>query len=145
MAATFDEPAAARLECLRTAMRGLEGQIVSVRVVSDSKNLVVVFRGTLCPPSDDKHPALFWPVDEEPSTADHAAREKPGIYLHPDLLEDVIVHTGEFVVEFGRLPSLSTCAEHRRDGDSEAGFQACAGCRQAFHHRLPSSYLVSRT
>jgi hypothetical protein len=100
MAATFDEPAAARLERLRTAMRGLEGQIVSVRVVSDSKNLVVVFRGTLCPPSDDKHPALFWPVDEEPSTADHAAREKSGIYLHPDLLEDVIVHTGEFVVEF---------------------------------------------
>jgi hypothetical protein len=100
MAATLDEPAAARLECLRTAMRGLEGQIVSVRVVSDSKNLVVVFRGTLCPPSDDKHPTLFWPVDEEPSTADHAAREKPGIYLHPDLLEDVIVHTGEFVVEF---------------------------------------------
>jgi hypothetical protein len=100
MAAAEGEHSAALLERLRTAMRRLEGEIVSVRVASHARELVVVFRGRLCPPSDEKHPALFWPVDEEPTSGRPTGPEKPGVYLHSHLLEEVIVHTGEFVIEF---------------------------------------------
>lgn len=85
---------------LLTAMRGFEGRAVAVRTVTDTDELLTVFRGTLQALSDEKRPALFWPIDEAPIGAGEADWERPGIYLHSERLEEVSVHPGGFVVEF---------------------------------------------
>ena len=71
---------------------------VAVRIVTATDDLLVVFAGTLESRSDELHPPLFWPV----AGADRHLRtvERRGIYVHPDLLSDVRVHTGEFAVEY---------------------------------------------
>ena len=71
---------------------------VTVRIVSASDDLLAVFAGTLGSRSEELHPPLFWPVEG----ADRHLRtvERRGIYVHPDLVSDVRVHTGEFVVEY---------------------------------------------
>jgi len=71
---------------------------VAVRVVADPDELVVVFVGTLRACVDEKHPAWFWPV--EPEQGGSGGLERPGIYVHRELLTEVRVHVGEFVVEY---------------------------------------------
>jgi hypothetical protein len=71
---------------------------VAVRVVARTDELVALFSGTLGARSGEKGRSLFWPV--EPDGAAPATLERPGIYAHPELLSDVRIHVGEFVVEF---------------------------------------------
>jgi hypothetical protein len=71
---------------------------VAVRVVSSSDELIAIFVGTLRACVDEKHPALFWPVELEPGARDRL--ERPGIYVHRELLSDVRIHVGDFVVEY---------------------------------------------
>ncbi len=74
------------------------GRGVAVRVAVGG-DLIAVFRGVLRGRSDEKRPALFWPVVRpEPSEgADHL--ERPGLYLHPKGFEAAAVHVGETVLE----------------------------------------------
>jgi hypothetical protein len=67
------------------------GQRVAIRVVTGDGELVV-FSGTLEARSDIKGSSLFWPVDLGPSPAQ--TLEQPGIYMHPELLSEVRLHTG---------------------------------------------------
>jgi hypothetical protein len=85
---TFDEIAA--------ALDGLAGCAVTVRVVSASDDLVAVFYGELGRRSDEKHPALFWPLG---TTGQTPAAERPGIYLHPGRFQDAAAHPGDWVLE----------------------------------------------
>jgi hypothetical protein len=71
---------------------------VAVRVVVDPDELVAVFVGTLKACVDEKHPALFWPVEPEQGAWERP--ERPGIYVHRELLSDVRIHVGDFVVEY---------------------------------------------
>jgi hypothetical protein len=74
-----------------------EGSRVAVRVVAAATDeLVAAFAGRLRARSDEKHPALFWPLESPESPAS----EGLGIYLHPESYESARVHEGEFVVEF---------------------------------------------
>ena len=73
-----------------------EGVEVAVRVVTGADDLLAVFCGRLGPRSEEKHPALFWPV-EVPAQSEHA--ERPGIYLHPERFEEAVLHEGGFVLE----------------------------------------------
>jgi hypothetical protein len=72
---------------------GLE---IAVRVVTGADDLLAVFCGRLDRQSEEKHPALFWPV-EVPGQPEHA--ERPGIYLHPQRFEEAVLHEGGFVLE----------------------------------------------
>ena len=81
--------------------RALDGWVdndVTVRVVTASDDLLAVFAGTLGARSEELHPPLFWPVDAN----DRHLRtvERRGLYVHPALLTEVRMHTGEFVVEY---------------------------------------------
>jgi hypothetical protein len=71
---------------------------VAVRVVANGDVLITVFSGRLGARSNEKGPSLFWPVDLD--GAARARYEKPGVYAHPQLLSEVRVHQGGFVVEF---------------------------------------------
>lgn len=75
-----------------------EGAPVAVRIVSGAADLVAVFGGVLGPCSQAREPALLWPVEQ--ADAKPGWLEQPGIYVHPDLVGDVRVHEGSFVVEF---------------------------------------------
>jgi hypothetical protein len=83
-------------EQLVAALDEWVGSKVAVRIVTDSDDLVAVFRGQLGERSDEKHPALFWPVVLE---GQPVHLEKPGLYLHPDRFEDAAVHEGGWVLE----------------------------------------------
>jgi hypothetical protein len=72
------------------------GQEVAVRIVIRDEYLLAVFRGNLGQRSEEKHPALFWPL-EGSSQSQHA--ERPGIYLHPEQFEQAVLHEGGFVLE----------------------------------------------
>lgn len=75
---------------------GWAGDDVAVRVVTEQDDLVMVSVGQLGLRSDQKHPALFWPLLGE----GHSDRpETPGIYLHPEHFEEGAVHKGDFVLE----------------------------------------------
>jgi hypothetical protein len=71
---------------------------VAVRVVAANDELVAVFLGRLGARSREKGASLFWPVEVAGATTD--TLERPGVYAHPELLSEVHVHVGEFVVEF---------------------------------------------
>jgi hypothetical protein len=74
------------------------GQVVAVRVVSARDELIAISCGELCERSDEKRPALFWPLAHHPpGHPEHA--EKPGVYLHPESFESASLHTGATVVE----------------------------------------------
>lgn len=77
-------------------INGWAGAEVAVRVVATQEDqLIGIFWGRLLGPSQQKHPALFWPLDTlEPAV------EQPGIYLHPDSYGGFRIHEGGFVVEF---------------------------------------------
>jgi hypothetical protein len=79
-------------------LAGWEGHPVTVRVLAGADELVAVFSGALGGRSDEKRPALFWPVEAGPAASGRA--ERPGVYAHPELLTDVRVRVGEFVVEY---------------------------------------------
>lgn len=72
------------------------GHLVAVRVVTDSDELLAVFCGALSERSDEKHPALFWPLTN-PGQVDHP--ERPGLYLHPEHFQTAALHMGATVVE----------------------------------------------
>jgi hypothetical protein len=82
---------------LRDALRAWESELVAVRVVAATDDLVAVFCGTLGARSDEKSPSIFWPVEVQ---SGGTSIERPGIYAHPPALEDVRVHVGGSVVEF---------------------------------------------
>ena len=74
------------------------GRRIAVRVVGRADELVAVFSGELGGRSAAKGSSLFWPVELGPAAAPEL--EQPGIYAHPELLSEVRLHTGGFVVEF---------------------------------------------
>jgi hypothetical protein len=82
---------------VRAALDGWRGRPVAVRVVGKSGDLLAVFSGELGARSDEKHPALFWPI--APSGPTMPSLERPGIYLHPELVERANAHEGEWVLE----------------------------------------------
>ena len=71
---------------------------VAVRIVAANDELVAVFIGRLGIRSRDKGSSLFWPIELDGAAS--GTLERPGIYAHPELLTDVRVHVGRFVVEF---------------------------------------------
>ena len=77
---------------LLDVLDGWSGSPVAVRVVTGD-DLLVVCEGRLRKRSQAKHPAYFWPLDGDET-------EQAGIYVHPELLTDVRVHVGGFVVEY---------------------------------------------
>src|SRR5262245_823965 len=76
------------------------GATVSVRATTgEPAALIAVLSGRLGRRSEEKAPALFWPLEQsDPPTA-----ERPGIYLHPDRFGGARLHEGNFVVEFRHL------------------------------------------
>jgi len=69
---------------------------VTIRVVSEGDDLVAVFQGRLGTRTEDKQPALFWPLH----TSDQSHHfEQPGIYLHPEHFHQALAREGDFVVE----------------------------------------------
>jgi hypothetical protein len=70
------------------------GQQVAVRIVTESKDLVAVWCGQLGRRSNEKRPALFWPLLPASSHA-----EKPGVYLHDEQLVDAALHVGGAILE----------------------------------------------
>ena len=75
---------------------GWEDSQIVVRITSGLPDqLLAVFSGRLRRRTDEKHPALFWPVEN----ADPPQAERPGIYLHPETFDDGRIHPGNFVVE----------------------------------------------
>ena len=85
-------------DALVDVLDGWTGQTVAVRVVSEADNLIAVCCGELCKQSDEKRPALFWPLAHAaPGHAEHT--EKPGVYLHPESFESAVLHVGATVVE----------------------------------------------
>ena len=91
-----------------------EGCDVAVRVIVEATDqLVAVFSGRLQAVSDEKHPALFWPL----ATADAPKDERPGIYLHPDSYEGARVHPGELVAEY-RQAGVTVNIRRLREGSA---------------------------
>lgn len=87
-------------------------QRVAVRVVAGADELIAVFSGRLRDPSAAKGSSLFWPVELDGAAT--GLLEQPGIYAHPELLSDVRLHVGGFVVEF--MQSGVTVNVRRLDG-----------------------------
>lgn len=85
------------IEILRAALARWHGAMVTVRVVAAGDELVAVCAGRVGEESDRHRPAVLWPLDG-PTIAQ--TTEEPGLYVHPDLLSDVRVHPGAFVVEY---------------------------------------------
>jgi len=83
---------------LLEALERWRNQRVAVRVVAGANELVAVFVGTLRARVDEKHPALFWPVELGQGVS--AGLERPGVYVHRELLTEVRVHVGQLVVEY---------------------------------------------
>ena len=75
-----------------------DGRPVAVRVVAAGDELLAVFAGTIGPRSAAKGSSLFWPVDT--GACDETTLEQSGIYAHRELLSEVRIHTGGYVVEF---------------------------------------------
>jgi hypothetical protein len=76
------------------------GRPVAVRVVAAGDELVAVFAGTLGRRSAAKGSSFFWPVDTGAST--QPTLEETGIYVHRELVSELRLHTGGFVVEFAQ-------------------------------------------
>ena len=81
---------------LLDVLDGWSGSPVAVRVVAGD-DLLVVCVGLLGQRSEARHPAYFWPLAGY-EAAD--VTEQAGIYVHPQMLTDVRVHVGAFVVEY---------------------------------------------
>jgi hypothetical protein len=76
------------------------GRMVALRVVTQHDDLVAVFRGELGERSDEKHPAVFWPLLLSTPHGCTKQAERPGVYLHPDQFEEGAAHIGGSVLEF---------------------------------------------
>jgi hypothetical protein len=85
---------------LLEALDGWQGQQVAVRVVANRAELIAVFAGTLQARSAAKGASLFWPVALDGPASGRL--ELPGIYARPELLSDVRLHAGGFVVEYAQ-------------------------------------------
>lgn len=79
------------------------GSEVAVRVVAQGDDLLAVARGYLGHRSDEKKPALFWPL-LTPDGHEHA--ERAGIYLHRDLFESAVLRDGAFVIELHQAGTI---------------------------------------
>lgn len=75
------------------------GSEVAVRVVSGSNDLLAVMCGRLGRCSDEKRPALFWPLEV---SEDDRHAERPGVYLHSDEFQHAAAHEGGFVLELSQ-------------------------------------------
>jgi hypothetical protein len=83
---------------LLEALESWQNTLVAVRVVSANDELVAVFSGRLGIRSREKGSSLFWPIELDGPAPE--TLERPGIYAHPELLTDMRIHVGGFVVEF---------------------------------------------
>lgn len=72
------------------------GSEVAVRVVAGERELLAVTRGYLGVRSNEKHPALFWPLL---APEGHEHPERSGVYLHLDAFESAFLREGRFVIE----------------------------------------------
>jgi len=81
------------------ALDGWTSRTVAVRVVSETGNLIAVFAAELGSRSDEKQPALYWPLAPVTSRAHEGAAERPGVYLHPERFECAWIHVGATVLE----------------------------------------------
>ncbi|MDQ3720441.1 MAG: hypothetical protein M3350_06635 [Actinomycetota bacterium] len=75
------------------------GRALSVRVVSDGDDLLTVFHAKLGGRSVAKRPAIFWPLLPFAPGARSPRAETPGIYLHPDLLQEARLHVDATIVD----------------------------------------------
>ena len=82
---------------------GWAGGGVAVRIVSPPGELVAIFEGRLGTRSGAKDPSAFWAL-EAASTPTGA--EQPGLYLHPGLIDDACLHTGDSVVEWRQAETV---------------------------------------
>ena len=83
---------------LTAVLDGWVSNAVTVRILTASDDLLAVFAGTLRSRADELHPPLFWPVDARDGP--RRTVERRGIYIHPELLTEMRLHPGEFVVEY---------------------------------------------
>ena len=75
------------------------GHTVAVRVVSVDHELLAVWRAELGERTHAKRPARFWPL--RPDEGERSGRlETPGLYLHPDRLQEARRHIDPTVVDF---------------------------------------------
>jgi len=74
------------------------GQSIAVRVAHGG-DLIAVFHGVLRGRSDEKRPALFWPIVHAEASEGGDHLERPGLYLHRDGFEAASVHVGATVLE----------------------------------------------
>jgi hypothetical protein len=74
------------------------GHRVAIRAVAGEDELVAIFSETLDARSHAKGSSLLWPVDLGASAA--PMLEQLGIYVHPELVSEVRLHTGAFVLEY---------------------------------------------
>jgi hypothetical protein len=88
---------------------------VAVRIVAPGDVLIAVFSGRLGVRSNEKAPAHFWPVHIDGPAPPY---ERPGIYAHPDLVSDLLVHPGGFVVEFSQAGVTVNVRRLDRSGTS---------------------------
>jgi hypothetical protein len=84
------------VEELLEVLERWQGSSVSVRIVAGGDELGAAVSARLGTRSDEKAPALFWPIEGGPAPA----REEPGVYVHPELYEGARLHAGDFVAEY---------------------------------------------
>jgi hypothetical protein len=84
---------------IASALDRWSGRMVSVRIVTESAELIAVFCGELGERSHEKRPAHFWPLGPATYPRDGNHAERPGVYLHPERFEDAAVHVGGAVIE----------------------------------------------
>lgn len=91
---------AAQVARLKDVLERWEDQLVAVRILAPTDDLVTAFTGILGTRSGAQHPPLFWPI--ECGDLPDRVVERRGIYVDPELLGDVRVHVGGFVVEYAQ-------------------------------------------
>lgn len=86
-------------EQAEAALQGLVGSRVSVRIVerTEPERLIAVYEGVLCPPSAEKPPSRFWPLDDGLGPRE-AGAERFGLVLHPDAFDGVELRVGGEIV-----------------------------------------------
>lgn len=85
---------------LTTLLDQWAGRALAVRVVSEGGDLLTVFHAKLGRQSVAKRPAVFWPLLPFAPGARSPRAETPGIYLHPELLQEACLHADAKILDF---------------------------------------------
>ncbi len=85
---------------LTTLLDRWAGRALAVRVVSEGGDLLTVFHAKLGVRSAAKRPAIFWPLLPFTPGARSPRAETPGIYLHPELLQEACLYVNATIVDF---------------------------------------------